>query len=128
MRFDFWHAGIVAGGISDRESLRRISMNRSAALILTCLVAGFDLPSSQAAPEAPPSFEQEIRPLLAKYCVACHGEKKAEAEVNLAAFQSEEKVLQSQKLWKRVWSAVRGYEMPPEKHPQPSGTERQLLV
>lgn len=63
---------------------------------------------------------QEIRPLLAKYCVSCHGEKKPKGGLNLESASDELSPL----VWQRVWDRLRARQMPPSDRPQPTPDER----
>src|SRR6266545_454273 len=70
------------------------------------------------------AFEQRVRPVLAKYCFSCHGEKKQSVKLNLASFSAEAKPQD----WKRVWERLRSRQMPPADQPQPTAAERALLL
>lgn len=58
-------------------------------------------------------FEQEIQPLLHKYCVKCHGNEKTKGGVNLESVASQEAVEQDPKRLERMLPLVRDREMPP---------------
>jgi len=51
-----------------------------------CLTAGAD--ENDATTPSPPSFEQDIRPLLASACFDCHGEDTQEAQLDLRTVTS----------------------------------------
>jgi len=92
-------------------------------------MAGFalcGLPALTAAFESP--YEQDVRPLVARYCVSCHQGAKAQAGLDLAVFQDEKSVLGARRTWKRVWDALHAREMPPEGKPQPTPAERERLT
>lgn len=76
----------------------------------------------------PEKFQADARPLLKKYCFACHGEKLQEAEVDLSIFPDEASLAKKQEQWLSVMEMLRGYTMPPPKEPQPSPEERQQLL
>jgi hypothetical protein len=65
-----------------------------------------------------------VRPLLARYCFSCHGQKNPKAGLNLAAF--DEKV--EPRAWKPVWERLRSRQMPPLDRPQPTALERERLL
>ena len=73
------------------------------------------------------SLEQQITPLLAKYCVDCHGGAKPKAGLNLAKVADEGSILKDRKLWGRLVDYVEAGEMPPEGREQPTADEVELL-
>lgn len=73
------------------------------------------------------SFEQDIQPLLDRYCFRCHGEEKQKGDVQLSSFHDKRMLLKEHKLWREVINLVREEEMPDEE-PLPSPEERKLLV
>ena len=69
---------------------------------------------------------QDVRQLLSKNCVGCHGDKEQNAQVRLdrvAGFDEE-----SQPLWTKVYEALISGEMPPKGEPQPTAAERQQIL
>lgn len=67
---------------------------------------------------------RDIRPLLVKYCVSCHGDKKPKAGLNLQAMREEG----NPKVWKRVWDRIKSRQMPPSDKPQPTAEERERVT
>lgn len=67
---------------------------------------------------------EEVQPLLAKYCAACHGPTKPKAELNLAALTSDPQA----KTWELVWKRLQTRQMPPADHPQPTPEERRRIT
>ncbi len=94
------------------------------------LAAALALLGPPAAPgqAAPDPYAREIRPLLAKYCIGCHGPAKPKADLNLEAFRDEADVLKSRKVWRKVYDALHSDEMPPADKPQPSAAERERIT
>lgn len=80
------------------------------------------------AQDRPDPWAREVRPLLARYCVSCHGPTRAEAKVDLDAFRDEAAALRDRRTWRRVLDALHSREMPPEGKPQPSAVERETLT
>src|SRR6185369_529522 len=74
------------------------------------------------------SFQQTVRPILAKYCFECHGTKKQESGLNLSTFQDDAAVLAAKKKWKDVWQKVDTKEMPPAGNAEPSAAEREKIT
>ncbi len=58
-------------------------------------------------------FDQNVRPLLQKHCLRCHGEQKPKGDVNLAKFAAEESLRGDPDLWLRVIDALIERTMPP---------------
>lgn len=74
------------------------------------------------------SFENEIRPVLDKYCIDCHGNQKAKADVNLSLFADGASIQRDPDLWFKVMSQLRERSMPPEAKPQPSLDQRERVA
>ncbi len=72
-----------------------------------------------------PTFSERIKPILAKYCVDCHGATKPKGELDLSRVGSDESILRERKLWSRLLEYVEAGEMPPDKPglPKPSDVE-----
>lgn len=105
-----------------------------AAAGLVALLAGGGARAPQE-PHAPPkgpapvAYATHVRPLLAKYCVSCHGPKKAKANLDFSKYPTEASVLAARKLWKRVLDQIQSLQMPPEDSArQPKPAERELLA
>jgi hypothetical protein len=100
---------------------------RSALLALCALV----LPHSTTAEPSPAggdgstaaAFAEQIQPVLAKYCVDCHGSKKPKAGLNLKTVLDPTAILKDRKLWGRLVEYVESGEMPPDDHEQLSQAE-----
>src|SRR5262245_20917912 len=69
------------------------------------------------------SFESGIRPVLAKYCYACHSEKLASGNLNLEALQDGGLALKEMRVWERVYEKLSSGMMPPAGMPAPTKTE-----
>ena len=66
------------------------------------------------------AFTSHVVPFLKQYCLACHGEKKQRAELNLAVFTDAGQVIRERTIWEKVAKMLREREMPPPKRPQPA--------
>src|SRR6185312_10523883 len=73
------------------------------------------------------SFQAQVKPLLSKYCFGCHGEKK-KGDLDLRIYESEASVLRDRKVFEKVIKNLHAHEMPPEKKPQPTPKERELIT
>jgi hypothetical protein len=83
--------------------------------------------SSVSADERDAKYAEDIRPLLARYCFACHGPSEPRAKLNLAALR-EENVFSQPELWHKIRKRLAAAEMPPADDAQPAPEERQRLM
>jgi hypothetical protein len=74
------------------------------------------------------SFERQVRPLLEKYCIGCHGPVKKKADLDLARFKDEPSMAAERRIWKKVWDQIQAREMPPADKKQPAVEERESLA
>ncbi len=79
-------------------------------------------------PAIPKDYEQDIKPLLGKYCYSCHSETKKKGDLSLESFETKAAVLKAKPVWEKVLHNVRTSEMPPENKPQPTEQERKLIA
>ena len=68
-----------------------------------------------------------MRPIVAKYCVGCHGPTKPKGGLNLATFQ-DQRSARTRRRSRPLREYVEGGVMPPEDRPQPSHEEAGRLV
>ena len=95
-------------------------------LFLACLLA-CPLPAAADPAALQARFDQEIRPLLSRFCLDCHDAEVQKGDVDLSAFTSLQAVQANHRLWQTVLQQVEEEEMPPKK-PLPSTTERAALA
>ncbi len=74
------------------------------------------------------SYEQQVTPLLTKYCYSCHGNGKSKGDLSLDTYKSLEEATSDSKTWEKVLQNLRTHTMPPEKKPQPSLAEADLIT
>ena len=99
--------------------------------IVLGMAGGDEKPSTPAASDnqaAQVAFDQKIAPLLGKYCINCHGEKKQSGGLSLAKYKDLTAILNDRKVWEDVKDHVHEREMPPKGKPQPTDAERDLLT
>ena len=65
------------------------------------------------APARGDGFELNVRPLLQKHCLRCHGDKKPKGGIDLAKFADEEALRGDPELWVQVVDALTERSMPP---------------
>ena len=59
------------------------------------------------------SYSEQIEPLVQKYCHGCHGLKRIEAEINLAAFKGLMTSKSTRGTWQKVAEMLDSGQMPP---------------
>lgn len=72
-------------------------------------------------------FGEDIRPTLERYCFDCHDSATAKGDVDLEAALSQKPLVRNRLLWENVAERVKQGDMPPEKKPQPEGSEKLKL-
>ena len=73
------------------------------------------------------SFSQQVSPLLQKYCLRCHNAEEAESGIRLNELSGRPEP-QRLRLWEGIRRQILDRKMPPEDEPQPTGSERDLLI
>lgn len=76
-------------------------------------------------------FKAAVAPLLAKYCTSCHGGDKPKNELSLEFGDDrdvEQRLIKDRKLFERMAERIRLGEMPPDDHPKPNETEKDILT
>lgn len=76
-------------------------------------------------------YADQIQPLLVKYCHACHGTGKSEAELNLERYANPQQILAGRVEWLKVLGQVRAQAMPPADAtdaPRPSPAEYEQIA
>ena len=73
-------------------------------------------------------FDQNVKPLLRKYCVKCHGAEKQKAKLRFDNIDPDIVDGQHFGQWEDLREAFNAGEMPPEDEPQPTIAERQLVT
>src|SRR5438128_9253848 len=73
------------------------------------------------------AFQAQVKPLLSRYCFGCHGEKK-KGDLDLRVYTDETAVLRGRRTFAKVMKNLQAHEMPPEKKPQPTPEEREIIT
>lgn len=103
--------------------LGRNALRLSLALVGLCVGAG-----GAFADATDDAFANQVKPLVEKYCIRCHGDKKPKGGLDLKAYANAAAAVSDRKRWTQVYERVAAEEMPPEDSPQPSKTEREILT
>jgi hypothetical protein len=91
-------------------------------------------PLAEASPASPPDplehqFSTHVRPFLQRYCFACHGSKKPEADLDLSRDATVSAVAKNARSWDLVLERLQSQEMPPEDAPRrPEPDERAAAI
>src|SRR3954470_24738363 len=73
-------------------------------------------------------FSEHAKPLLAKYCMGCHGAKKQSGDVAFDKFTDLKSAAAVPDVWERALENLRGGTMPPKGKPQPTMAEADRLA
>lgn len=73
-------------------------------------------------------FAEQVRPFLAKYCVACHSGGEPEADLALDRFTDLAAAATQPESWGKVREYLRSQLMPPPEETQPTAAERKAVV
>ena len=73
-------------------------------------------------------FQQDIAPLLTKYCITCHSTKKKTGDLDLERFTSMDIVNRDPAVWEHALDRLHDNEMPPKDKPRPSPEQVKLLT
>lgn len=83
--------------------------------------------SSLGASAAEDRFVAQVRPLLTKYCVECHGPETQEAKLRLDTVSAKFDAAGAAG-WQHVLERLEAEQMPPAESPQPSAAEKQQVA
>ncbi len=73
------------------------------------------------------AFQNEVQPLLVRFCAECHSGDEAEADIDLASFASLIEVRAQPEIWQKVREVLEAEQMPPAESAQPAYEERKQL-
>src|SRR5690349_17734030 len=97
-------------------------------LAVSLLVAWLSVLPGAARAGEPDTPDRDVRSLLDRYCLACHGDKKTRGGLDLAALSAETTADKDQPRWQKVWARVRARQMPPPDEPRPTAEDRDRLL
>jgi len=82
-----------------------------------------------AAPAAAPiSFEKQVKPILVEFCWDCHGDGAKKGGLALDRYADEKAMLADRTGWKHVIDNLTQRVMPPDRKPQPTDAQRDLII
>jgi hypothetical protein len=73
-------------------------------------------------------FETSVRPILAKQCFQCHGDKLQTAAVDFSVFPDNKSAAQNPELWRKVREKVSNRLMPPPPLPSLSAADAAAIT
>lgn len=73
-------------------------------------------------------FEAEVRPILERSCLRCHGGEKVKGKVDFSKIVTEADADAQFELWETVVAMIEEGEMPPEDEPPLSETEKTVII
>ncbi len=95
---------------------------------LLCLAAALvPAANSSAAGGDDRAYAEQVRPFLARHCLACHGPEKTKGKLRLDRLAPDFADRASRDRWLAVRERVRAGEMPPSSRPRPSAQEARAL-
>lgn len=74
------------------------------------------------------TYQQDVRPLLKRYCANCHGPEKQEAKIRLDVLNPDMATGADAETWHDALNKLNLDEMPPEEATQPKAKERETIV
>src|SRR5450432_2850157 len=77
---------------------------------------------------AAPEFQEVARPFIQQHCMACHGEKKANAGFRIDLLTADFAKPKMAEHWKEVIDRINAGEMPPKGKPRPDAKEAAAFV
>ncbi|MDG2222857.1 MAG: DUF1592 domain-containing protein [Rubripirellula sp.] len=83
------------------------------------------IPSKNVASPQNIAFESDIRPLLDRYCVRCHGaEDEIQGDIDFRFIKTKQQIEAAFELWESALGLIEDGIMPPADEPQPTANER----
>ena len=111
------------------RSVARIPFASATWLALLFVLSVVLPPSARAAAKNRSiAFDKQVAPLLDKYCYSCHGNGKSKGGIALDTYKSMDERVADSAMWSKVLQNINTHVMPPEKKPQPTLNERELIT
>ena len=120
----FPHRRPTSGRIASTGLKPLTALVFGAALLATATLAHADATGENSAVAR---FRDNVEPIIAEYCSACHGNGIKKGSVTLDDFATDEAILGRKELWDSVLKNVRAGLMPPAGKPRPSAEELRTL-
>jgi cytochrome c5 len=98
------------------------------ALIASCSSLAMAEPKFATLEESLAEFDRSVKPVLAKFCIKCHGPEVAEKELNLQTLSPDMKGSTSAARWAVVLSELSFGNMPPKGEARPSDENIKAII
>jgi hypothetical protein len=102
--------------------------HRANLIVILLLVFGFLSGSADDDAVNSALYQKKVLPLLEHHCSACHGPTKQKSGVRVDQLDLDFIHGQDRETWYDILDALNRGDMPPEDEPQPSDTDRQVMV
>ncbi len=96
-------------------------------LAVVFVLVGFAKADSRSKEPDAKSFSEQIRPLLVKHCVECHGPLKPKKNLRLDQLGDDFASQAIRDKWQQLLKRIKAGEMPPEERPRPTEHDVQIL-
>ncbi|MDA7916017.1 DUF1592 domain-containing protein [Verrucomicrobia bacterium] len=73
------------------------------------------------------SFDKDVQPFLATYCIECHGGKKVKGKVDFTKMKTDADLEAGFETWETALELIADGEMPPDAAKQPTATDIELI-
>ena len=80
------------------------------------------------APDLQKQFDEKVRPVVGKYCFACHSGAQPTAQFDLKSYTSVDQVKEDFPRWSLLADRLTAHEMPPKQLPQPPAELAQRVI
>jgi hypothetical protein len=104
---------------------------RLTVLALSCAFLGGAIvltPAQQKAKPQPVTFKKDIKPLIDKHCIKCHGGDDPVAGLSLEKYKTEKSMVDAADIWRNVARNIASGHMPPKGMAQPPAAQKKKLV
>ena len=105
-----------------------VSTHRFHPLLAALAAVGTMVFSAHAETAGPVTLGGHLKPMLEEYCFSCHNPDKAKGDLDLRKISDNPQLAEHREVWEKVVEAIEAREMPPEKKPQPSEEQRDLML
>jgi mono/diheme cytochrome c family protein len=98
------------------------------ALFVLAASADAQQPAAKAPTAAARQYDEQVRPLLLKHCVECHGPSKPKGDLRLDTLSTDFADEAVRKRWQSAAERVKAGVMPPKTRPRPPAVEIKALT
>jgi mono/diheme cytochrome c family protein len=107
---------------------RPIHLLKLFGIVVALVLGALALSASDEAVPKGNGFREAALPFVEQHCLACHGEKKAQAGFRIDLLGSDFKAAKAAEQWKEVIDRINAGEMPPKGRPRPDVKQAAALV